>query len=747
MESVHRTWPPILGLALAAALGFACTRALGLPALAMGFVLLGLEVPVARRPRSRGLAAWRRCSAPLLGLGFFLGAQGALEQDWQYARSGQPRADVGLVRFSGKTLENARDSGFGQVEARIQVGGEVLTLCMERRDLTRGSRIRGIARLDRQAGRGYLHTRPALIEIHEGPRERLRHRLRDRLDASLRTWLDPRVALLVHRLLLGRKGELGAEIERDHRRLGLSHLLAISGMHTLFLAVFLTRLLRPITSILGGELRLLVPLLLGYAWLTGGQPPVLGAVLGYLFWRFCWARGLGFDIGACLGFAAIVVLAAIPEDFASLSFLLSFSATLALVCLLAPIRDWWRRHRVTPSIATLLAASMAAQLGTATLSLEAFGHLAPWGILATPLLLPLLFVLLSLGLLFFLALPFGVLQSPIAALLDLTGRTWLMLVHAVPPLPGAPLRPLFLPPPGLTLALLLGLAVVALWMQSRRWLLAAWLLPAMLWFVPLRYSRTSSLALLPIGHGLCSVMEQAGRVLVFDCGDQRDGRRAARALLAELRQRGPARIDDLVLSHADRDHSSALPELLLRLRIGRVWLPESPKAAWIQRMLHRERCEVHVLVPGARATPGTGTLILAPHDGGDLAGSNDGGLVLYRRFEDGPDLLLTGDQEEAGTAALLRTPHLPARIDILVLPHHGSRGSRFDRLVRRFRPRFCLASTGARTFIDRGILDAVAPDLPLLTTGRSGAIRAASAGRGTWYLSSDRGLELRRLPR
>lgn len=742
MDDRDRTWSPILGLVLSASLGFLAVTHLGLPALCLGFVLLRLQSPLPWSRRGRLLFRFHRTSGWMLGLGFFLGATGALEQADRWPAPSGASGGSALVHFEGRLQEEGRAAGFGRSEARLRAGGESLILSTDHGDLHKGSWIEGSARLDRQPGLSYLHTQASLYRIDRSAWEEMRNRLRKCLDGALRQHLSPDVARLVHRLLLGRDEDLPARIERAHRRLGLSHLLAISGMHTLFLAGFLRWLLRPIFHVCGGELRLLVPLLLGYAWLTGGQAPVLRAVLAYLFWRLCWVRGWPFDIGACLGVAALFVLALFPADFASLSFLLSYSATVALVCFFRPLQTRLQGLRLGSTAATLLAASIAAQVGTAALSLQGFGHLSPWGILATPLLLPLLFASLALGLLFFLSLPIPYVPVAISWLLDPLGRSWLALVQAPPPLPAAPLHPLYLPPVDLTLSLLLIGGLVALVLHSRRLLLLAFLLPLLPWFLPLRASPRWGFTLLPIGHGMSSLLDIESRVILFDCGDLREGRRATRAILAALRERGPARIQDLVLSHADQDHASALPELLLRLRIDRIWLPESPKAARIQRLLRTEPCEVHVLPPGSSVWISADTMLLSPHTSGDLAGSNDGGLVLYHGFAHGPDLLITGDQEEAGTAALLRCERLPDRIDLLVLPHHGSAGSHFDRLVRRFAPRYCLASTGSRRRIDPGILDAVAPGLPLLTTGRSGAIHVHRDAFGTWRIATERGMDI-----
>jgi len=73
---------------------------------------------------------------------------------------------------------------------------------------------------------------------------------------------------------------------------------------------------------------------------------------------------------------------------------------------------------------------------------------------------------------------------------------------------------------------------------------------------------------------------------------------------------------------------------------------------------------------------------------------NDASLVVLWRPGGTRGVLLTGDLESAGVDRLLGEKVGP--VDILKLPHHGSRFSRIEELVAAYQPRYCLVSSGYR---------------------------------------------------
>ena len=73
----------------------------------------------------------------------------------------------------------------------------------------------------------------------------------------------------------------------------------------------------------------------------------------------------------------------------SVGFWLSFAATLGLVTLANPCERLLTRLRFPPMLATPLSTSLAAQLGTLPVMIVSFGRVAPFGLLANLLAVPI----------------------------------------------------------------------------------------------------------------------------------------------------------------------------------------------------------------------------------------------------------------------------------------------------------------------------------------------------------------------
>ena len=81
-----------------------------------------------------------------------------------------------------------------------------------------------------------------------------------------------------------------------------------------------------------------------------------------------------------------------------------------------------------------------------------------------------------------------------------------------------------------------------------------------------------TISLLDVGQGQCLVLAGETETAVVDCGST--GSQAANRLKQALTQQGRQRIDHLILTHYDRDHTGGAAQLLLEGRVGCLWLPQ-----------------------------------------------------------------------------------------------------------------------------------------------------------------------------
>ena len=131
-------------------------------------------------------------------------------------------------------------------------------------------------------------------------------------------------------MLLGDKSELADETKEIYQKSGMSHLLAISGLHVSIFGMTLYRLLRRagLPFWLSGLPSML--LVLAYGVLTGMSTSTARAVLMFLLSVTADLFGKSYDMLTSLAFAALCLLAEQPLYARSASYLLSFGAVLGI---------------------------------------------------------------------------------------------------------------------------------------------------------------------------------------------------------------------------------------------------------------------------------------------------------------------------------------------------------------------------------------------------------------------------------
>lgn len=187
-------------------------------------------------------------------------------------------------------------------------------------------------------------------------------------------------SILLDALLLGDTTFLTPEVRSQYSAAGLSHILALSGMHVAVIAMLISLALWPLQLpftvsprvfpfVRWSVLALIISMLWLYAALTGFSPSVVRAVVMatvYMGGRILQCRSSAYN-SLCL--AAMVILAVDPHGIFSYGFQLSFAAVLGILLFgerLNPFNQ--RKHNRAYNIASLFTVSIGAMLGTGLVS-------------------------------------------------------------------------------------------------------------------------------------------------------------------------------------------------------------------------------------------------------------------------------------------------------------------------------------------------------------------------------------------
>jgi competence protein ComEC len=529
-----------------------------------------------------------------------------------------------------------------------------------------------------------------------------------------------------HRFLQGLAvGDTRALDTRDWdilRATGLSHLLAISGLHIGLIAGFGALFARALYWLWPGiGLRLprpqgmaMVALVAaaGYAALAGfGLPTqrslaMISAVLLAVLLR----RSL--TAAQTLALAALVILVADPLAVLGAGFWLSFIGVMwLLLCLPAASGP-------TAAAVSLLRAQWAMSLGLLPLTLWFFGQASLAGALANLVAVPwvtLGVVPPTLAGTALLEVAPGLAQWPLA--FAALSMEWLWRFASW--LSGAPWAQLHVAEASLG-AVLLALCGVG-WLLLPRGipgkpLATLLLLPVLFPARALPEEGALELFLLDVGQGLSVLVRSSEETLLYDAGPAFDGGldMGEAAVVPALRALGVRQLDSLVLSHSDNDHAGGAAA------VRRAW----PAARVLAGEPGRE--------PGAEAcitgqgwqSGGVGVEILHPPEHFPEL-RNDSSCVL-RISTPGGALLLTGDIGSVIEERLLRESPEKLRSRLLVVPHHGSQSSSSAPFVAAVAADIALIGVGHRNRFGHPREDVLeryrAQGSELLDTATSGAV-------------------------
>lgn len=537
------------------------------------------------------------------------------------------------------------------------------------------------------------------------------------LTASIRAVFPDDVSGLAAAVILGEKDFLSDQDAAALTRAGLSHTVAVSGMHVGYLSSALLLLCRRRRKLAAA---LAIPLLVLFALVAGLRPSVVRAVVMQSFLLLAPVLRREADAPTSLSAALLLLLLQNPYAVANTGLQLSFAATAGILLVSGPalerLLDRFLPEEAPSRPRRLLRGAVCFLAGVGAVTLGALLFTTPLSALcfrsvSLSAVLSSLLALWAVSLLFLLGLAAALVglvhtgAGAAAALLPALCARWVLAVaRALGALPfSAVALHSFYYRVWLASVYILITAYALLRKRSPRPVLpvcaSLLLLCASVFFTRLSYaSGPLTVSALDVGQGSSTALISRGCAALVDCGGSGPAN-AGNTAADYFQSVGISRLDLLVLTHFDSDHFNGVEQLFHRMEVSAVAIPaleEDPygRQAGLLRLAEEAGAAVFSVSGLSGTVLGEAGLTLYPPLGGGT--TNESGLCVLCSVGN-YDALITGDADAAVEAVLVKYFALPD-IELLLVGHHGARTSASQTLLEAVKPETAVISCGYNTY-------------------------------------------------
>jgi competence protein ComEC len=569
---------------------------------------------------------------------------------------------------------------------------------------------------------------------------RLKNRLKNiaaeaLLDESI---VDEQAGSLLAALLLGERTNLDPKTYLAFQKTNLAHFISLSGLHFGILAgslwwlckaAGLSKRSRAVTCFLLTVLYILI--------VPPRAPTLRAAVICWFFFVSVIVRRKPNPLNT-LSLSAIVLLLIRPTDIFSSSWQLSYSTVLGIILLYKHVNLWIFQNTINKipllkvssdektllnlirltliRLIELLSVGICAWLGGAGVMLYHFGTISPMASIWTVLVFPLVFAILILG---FLKMALWPLLPTISMALGFVVSKLANLFSAIVEIiAGWNISGVLIGKVSIIIIIFYYICILLIRFnylsrpRFKRIIFSAMVLGIVIPLAVTKYNRNHrkelELTCLSVGHGqaLFAGLEGSANVL-FDTGSLSTKDPGRRIVLPFLRQKGINTLDAILLSHDDIDHINGIPEILSKCEVGGIYVNEAfmqkagtpSMAGFLSYCLAEENQSLQLLGSSIELDSKAKITPLWPDEQTfqeDSISNNDKSGVFMIEFA-GRKILLCSDIELFAQERILQIyPNL--RVDVMILPHHGSIRNLSNEFIENISPQVLVASCSRKRY-------------------------------------------------
>jgi len=487
--------------------------------------------------------------------------------------------------------------------------------------------------------------------------------------------------------ILGNSKNIEEEIINSYQINGISHLLAISGMHITLLATIILFILNKLNKHKKINYIITIAILIFYMFLTNFSPSIIRATLMFIILTIKNSLKLKINTLYILYLVCGLYLTYNPYIIYNIGFLFSFTITFYLILFNKLI------NKSKNYISKTLMISFIAFLASLPIQINNFFSINILSPLINLIFVPLVsLIIYPLSLLTLVIRPLDIILINI---IKITEKLSLILTHISINITLKHVTILFI----IIYYLIITYALYKLQKRKIKGLIILAL--TMIIHTNINYiEKDPTLTMIDVGQGDCFLIKldhNKGNILIDTGGqtafnNQKPYDLAKNKIIPYLKSEGISQIDYLILTHGDFDHVGMANNLIKNFKIKNILLnsknnneleKEIIKKAIKNKIKYKNINEAILKIKGTKLEfLGSQT----------SSSENDDSLIIYTKIGN-QNILLMGDAEEEREKYILDTYNLN-KVDILKVGHHGSKTSTSPELIKQVRPKISLISAG-----------------------------------------------------
>jgi len=487
--------------------------------------------------------------------------------------------------------------------------------------------------------------------------------------------------------ILGNTKTISDDIMDSYQNNGISHLLAISGMHITFISAIILFILNKVSKNNKINYIIVITTLLLYMFLTNFAPSVVRAALMFIILTTNQFIKLKINTLYILFLIAGIYLLYNPYMIYHLGFLFSFVITFYLILFSKLIKKYKNYILKTFII------SFISFLASAPIQINNFFSINLLSPIINILFVPLVtLIVYPLSLLTLIIKP---LDTSLLNIVKIMEQLSLIINTININITLKHINIIFI----IIYYLLITYALHKLHKKQIKGLII--LLIVIIIHANINIiEKDPTLTMIDVGQGDCLLIKldhNKGNILIDTGGqvnynNQKPYDIAKNKIIPYLKSEGIKRLDYLILTHGDFDHAGMAINLIKKFKIKNILL-NSKNNNNLEKQIIKKARKNHIKYQNINnATLKISNIKFQFLASQKSSNENDDSLIIYTKIGK-QNILLMGDAEKQREKYILNTYNLN-KVDILKVGHHGSNTSTSPELIKQVRPIISLISAG-----------------------------------------------------